>query len=779
MNFVNICESNNLSFTPIKYNKTGDKKYTLVDREHAKDWKSQGSIISMRYLLKFKDEMYDGYFIDLKKKFIVFDSDDLESYNYIVKLLKKNKCYNEDYITKSMSNVMNNAEGKYHFWFSIPEDPKFEIKQIVKVNKTNLDILTTHICEHKSSTITDKKIPLVPNSVLAEFFDEYETDDEESEDSDSESEQEENEEEKEKIEDILELLSDDRAENYQEWVKVGMILKGLDDDYIDIFDEFSKRGGSKYKGLKDIEKVWRTFKSKDELPEGSAGFGSLVHMAKEDANEKEIKAFYKKWNIKETTDKDFWDKLENLNQSDMAKMYYEMEKNKYVYSLITGWYEYNSNSILKHTKDAPKSLVSSISNKLQDIFIEKRNLVKPDHSSYDKKMKLFKAAYKAVGNSAFVKGMIDYLTHLYTVDRLDDKIDGSMDIIAFDNCVYDIKIKDFREILPSDYITKTTKYKINNKSNSEIRKKIKDLLNSIFNTEEMVNYWLKTTALSMFTNKYESLYIHTGKGGNGKGLLSSILHKTLGDYIYQADNTFFTSVFKPNAPNSTLAKTKGVRYLLVTEPDDGGNEAKLNVEFIKWITGGDIITTRDLFCSNISFHPQFTPFIQCNTKPKLSKMDQGIIRRIKVVNYPNSFVAEPKKPNERQININLKNEINNEFINEFMLLLLDIAKNNIDQPLVQPKDVLEETNEYFDANNPVKAWINERLEITNDSNKDRIKASTLFEEYNNSDYEKMSMTKFSTTLEQNGLNKVKNSVIFFVGIKLKEIKKEEQKSDLD
>jgi hypothetical protein len=42
---------------------------------------------------------------------------------------------------------------------------------------------------------------------------------------------------------------------------------------------------------------------------------------------------------------------------------------------------------------------------------------------------------------------------------------------------------------------------------------INNLLYSIFENKEIVEYWLATTGLSLFSNKLESFYIHTGSGG--------------------------------------------------------------------------------------------------------------------------------------------------------------------------------------------------------------------------------------------------------------------------
>ena len=481
-----------------------------------------------------------------------------------------------------------------------------------------------------------------------------------------------------------------------------------------------------------------------------------------------------------------WDVLEEMNHSDMAKLYCKLSPSKYIYSNLTGWYEYNKYNILKpYNKLIPPSLLSNVTNTLQKFIINERNKIIPPTkiddnyekklNEYDRCMKLAKKGYINVGSSSYVKSIIDFLSNLYSVEGLDLLLDSNINLLAFEDKLFDFNILQFRNIEPTDYITITTKYYVPERCN-EYRDFIMKLLYSIFENNEMVNYWLIITGLSLFSNKYESLYINAGHGGNGKGLLSSMLTKALGEYFYSADNTFLTSIFKSGQTNPTLAKCKGIRYLLVSEPDNGTDDVKFNIDFIKMLTGGDIITTRDLYKANISYKPQFTPFVQCNKKPNLGKLDNGVKRRLKIINFPLNFVENPTKFNERMIDNTLKDKLNNDFYKELILLLIDIAcehkNNNI---IKQPLDVINQTKEYFDDNDPVKLWLNSYYELTN-SDKDRISSSELYNTYIYDNNPKISIVKFSEYMKFNEIEyiKPKNKTVY---IKIK--RKNDITSDSD
>jgi hypothetical protein len=134
-----------------------------------------------------------------------------------------------------------------------------------------------------------------------------------------------------------------------------------------------------------------------------------------------------------------------------------------------------------------------------------------------------------------------------------------------------------------------------------------------------------------------------------------------------------TSVNKNGGPNSTLANCKGVRVLSVSEPNNDGNtECNLNVDLIKYMTGRDPITCRELYKSNITYIPLFNVFLQCNDLPNIKKLDNGITRRLRIINYPFQFVETPINTNDKLVNTKLKDEFKNarKFYKEIELILL-------------------------------------------------------------------------------------------------------------
>jgi P4 family phage/plasmid primase-like protien len=595
-----------------------------------------------------------------------------------------------------------------------------------------------------------------------------------------------NDDDEEKINSLLVLLNKNRGDNFDEWFKIGTALKEINEDNDLLFNEFSKTRQN-YKDLKDVRKHWRTF------PKSVNGIGQLINLAKEDNNEG-LKIWQKKYiKIKKEIkfENDFWDMMQNINHSDFAKLYNKLTPTKYITTKSKDgfmWFEYNEFNILVNQYGTPSSLTNNIADTLQQYITQKRNEVLPpskpstaeQDKAYDEKMKLFKKAYQNLGTSSYIKGIIDFLGHLYIKTDLLNIIDSNVNLLAFNDKVYDISLKAFRNIEPTDYITMTTKMNAPIHENIDVMNNIKTMLSDIFGKQENIDYWLITTALALFGNRNEKFFVLNGKGGNGKGLLSTILNKILGNYIYNAESTFLSSVLKDNSPNPTLANLKGIRYLLVSEPDNGSNESKFNTEFIKKLTGRDLITARDLHKSNITYIPQFTPFCQCNTKPKLSKIDDGIIRRLRIQHFPFNFIENynkaTAKPHEKPADTKLKDNMNDDFYNNFMLLLLNTAKDHIDKnSIIEPPDVVEQTNEYIDTNNIVKEFMELRTRpATTEDKKNKIKLSELFADYCSLKLEYMTKEKFISDLKFNNFVLKKVGDLYVLNTVYKEIPKEEE-----
>ena len=94
---------------------------------------------------------------------------------------------------------------------------------------------------------------------------------------------------------------------------------------------------------------------------------------------------------------------------------------------------------------------------------------------------------------------------------------------------------------------------------------------------------------------------------------------------------------------------------------------------IKEITGGDEISARALYGNPITYRPQFSLFVQMNDEPELSKIDGGIARRIRKVEFPFVFKMNPVLDHERQANTDIKERKvrSIEWRNEFILMLIE------------------------------------------------------------------------------------------------------------
>jgi len=220
-------------------------------------------------------------------------------------------------------------------------------------------------------------------------------------------------------------------------------------------------------------------------------------------------------------------------------------------------------------------------------------------------------------------------------------------------------------------------------------------------------YWVKCASLSFFTNRFEMLYILTGTGGNGKGLLTSYLKACGGDYVFTAETTFLTTVYKGGVANSCLASCDGVRIVLVSEPDNGEKTSYMNVEFVKSITGRDEICARALWKNVKTFQPTFTILLSCNTKPEIRKLDGGLLRRLSIHPFVCKFKSNPDpKKGETQGDSKLKGLVSDPaFIKEFMLYMIENAYANKDvENIEMPEDSKEAVNEYVEDNNQFKIW---------------------------------------------------------------------------
>lgn len=486
---------------------------------------------------------------------------------------------------------------------------------------------------------------------------------------------------------------------YDTWIIINWIFKNEGWDY-KVFDTFSKKyGGDKYKS-ENNKQIWDRTEKQGGYREAKL-WNWLKYSDKKSFDDLQSKR------------RDFYLMLENnVNNLDLAILYFNIQPHKYAYSKVSKWWEYRPSGILVNTGDErPTSLINNIGYTLREYFNEQRQLLNPEDKDFKERNENIMKTYAKLGQSSFGKGIIDYLPDLYYNEQIDDLVDSNTNIIAFNNMLYDLQTNEYRNIKPTDYISRTTGYDLpDTKSDPIVRAELFNIIKGIFPDEDTRNYYLKMTALAFFTNRFESFYVFTGRGRNGKSLLDSLTKKALGRYHYTAESSFLTSVIRAGVPNPNLSECNGVRILSVSEPDNGAENCCLNVELVKSLTGRDRITARGLYEKNKTFDNRFSVFLLCNNKPTLNKIDRAIVERLKCVPFTERFLTNPDPTDDHQHPCNDKLKdllLEPKYVWEYMRWMFEIAYVNKDikGSDLKPSELSKATtNEYVEENNLFKFW---------------------------------------------------------------------------
>jgi P4 family phage/plasmid primase-like protien len=409
---------------------------------------------------------------------------------------------------------------------------------------------------------------------------------------------------------------------------------------------------------------------------------------------------------------DFFKMLDlGIADIDYAKMFYNARPKKYFYSKKSFWWELDRNNryINETDRTEPPSMVNCVSETLRELLEEQRKNLNPLDEKTQNRSKALLSEYLKVGSAKTTAGVIKYLKDLFCVPDFDKLIDAKTNLLAFTDKVFDIDTGAFRPITPADYISKSCGYEIGDaKINSEKKTLVEKIMIDIFPEVSGRKYFWLCASLAFFTNRFEKLYILSGSGGNGKGILSSYISQAGGEYVLNAEQQFLTTVYKGSQANSCLASCEGKRIVFVSEPDNGEKHSFLNIDFMKMITGRDKISARYLNKNIKEFESLFTTFLSCNTKPEIRKLDKGILRRLSIHPFVCEFRENPNPLNalEKLLDNRLKEYKNDaEFIKTFMLMLLKVAHENKDvENIEMPQESKDAVNEYIEENNMFKVW---------------------------------------------------------------------------
>jgi P4 family phage/plasmid primase-like protien len=569
---------------------------------------------------------------------------------------------------------------------------------------------------------------------------------------------------------IISHLPTKYLDTYSDWLDIGIILFNEGLKCAD-WDRISSRS-TKY-SPKACKEKWETF-SNDIANKKT--IATLWKMLKDE----NLQAF--KTLMKER--QDFWKLIQIVNHKDIAKYFYNLNPDSYLWNEVLGWYSLQRFNIWKHNdKSQPSGLKRHIADTMQflcqetqdaEISTYKVNVESTTDEdiraklikTHFEKMRIINSAYKVFGSSEFCNGVIAFLPSFYENDQLENLMDMNRTIFAFNDKCYDLTTLEFRDITPLDFVSTTTGYDVPIGRNKDVETRIRKFISTIFECKETSAYLLFVLASCLLgQNRWEELYILTGTGGNGKGVISELLKSVFGTYYYSVDISLFTKVNdRKDQPAPALVEARSKRIMMSTEPE---KDDKLQVALLKKISGNDVIEARTLHCKNIvKYVPQFKLLLQMNTIPQLSGIDGGVQRRFRIIDFPFKFVSEPKpNSNERLADPDVKLKLcsSEEWRNEFLYILIDAYSKIRDlKALIPPASVKKSTGDYVDDNNPLKSWLTKFYTVTG-LDTDFITARELKTDYlNDTGIEKIPDVTFKQMLVFNNIasKRMKYGVVY-------------------
>ena len=252
----------------------------------------------------------------------------------------------------------------------------------------------------------------------------------------------------------------------------------------------------------------------------------------------------------------------------------------------------------------------------------------------------------------------------------------------------------------------------------------------------------------------QALVFVYGPGGNGKGVFLGVVTEIMADYAKTAAmETFVAS--KHQRHLTELAMLHGARIVTAseTEKNQAWSESRINQ-----LTGEDPITANFMRQDHFTFRPSFKLTLIGNHKPKLGAVNEAARRRFNIV----PFDHKPKAPDKM-----LKTKLREEYPAILRWMVdgcVDWQKNG----LVRPEIVTATTEQYFEEQDLIGRWIDEKCECAPGVKNSASNLFASWKEFATANGENPgTITAFGSSLHQRGFDKKKSGVIQYVGIKVK------------
>ena len=392
-----------------------------------------------------------------------------------------------------------------------------------------------------------------------------------------------------------------------------------------------------------------------------------------------------------------------------GRLYATVLRNKFIFCKNTGeWFEWNGNywerDIMNRSLAAVEIIVPHYLQEFKTTAKELTDLIAGgEDPKSEKAKKLEKMRDKLISRVNQLrddKRRTACLKFAHTIDNplaiKGDELDTNPWLFPCANGIIDLRTGKIKPGCPKDYLSLASPIEF--KGIDEPAPIWERSLMEIFNgNRDLVDYLQRLFGYGMTGIVNEKIFpVFYGKTGwNGRSLIVETIAHIMGDLsgAIQSEMMMSQKYGKSSAgPSPDIMALKGVRLAFASEVDEN---QRFSAARIKWLTGNDTLVGRGL---QEKYQTKFTPthklILMTNTQPAAPAKDKAFWERMHLIPFEVSFVKrDPIEPHERRANLNLGNEIKEEYSGILAWLVrgcLLWQQQGINPPLA----VIEASNKY-------------------------------------------------------------------------------------